>query len=151
MSKKTNRSEDEEVEETEEESADPAVAVMERPSYVAPRKTPERFAGSDGAPMSKRYPRIIGGTCEACGVVDQHKPAEIQYSLCPHFQDMGELACSYCDRAIDPKENIKHKVVMVSDHPQDPSKVVCWCTNGPGNPGSDCEQKHLKRFTPSSL
>ena len=112
-------------------------------------KVPERAAGTDGAPQSRRYPRIIGGTCEFCGVIDANQPAKLQYRLCPHFADMGPLACSYCDKALDPTDVIANKFVNVADHPENPDKVVVWCSNGPGNPGSKCEEKHLKRFSPS--
>lgn len=111
-------------------------------------KVPERFSDSDGAPVSARYPQIVGGTCEFCGVVDPNHKG-LQYKICRHFKDMGDLACSYCDRAINQDDMFAHKVVNVADHPNNPDKVVVWCTNGNKNPGGPCEQKHLERFSTS--
>lgn len=35
-------------------------------------------------------PRIIGGICEYCGVIDKRKKSGEQYKLCKHFKENGK-------------------------------------------------------------
>lgn len=94
--------------------------------------------------VSYRFPRIIGGVCEACGVIDRNIPSELQYTKCKHYKDLyesqGQFRCSYCDETVDPVAVVKSHTLNVATHPDDSSRLVLWC-------GSyKCLQKHEKRF-----
>lgn len=102
------------------------------------RPTVER-AGASRSAYSRRYPKVIGGVCEACGV----KPgiaSEEQYKHCRHYHGM-ELRCSYCDETQDPAQVVAHHSLNIAEHPENPAKLVVWC-------GSfKCLEAHRKRFT----
>ena len=116
------------------------VAVASRPTYQ-PRRL-ERQGGSS-APSSERYPQIRGGTCEYCGVMDSNQPAEMQYRLCSHFRDLGEIRCSYCDETQDPKEVMLKAKINVAVDPDNNSNVIAWCNT------TKCADKHIARFQKS--
>lgn len=99
--------------------------------------------GPRGVPMVRRYPEIRSGICEFCGVIDQTKPSTEQYKLCPHFRDMGDIRCSYCDETKDPEQVMYKSVVNTYAHPTNPDKVVVVCDN------FTCVQKHEARFKTS--
>jgi hypothetical protein len=106
-------------------------------------KTLERQGGTN-AQYSIRYPQIRGGVCEHCGVLDGNLPSEAQYKLCPHYRGM-QMRCAYCPdefeiggKPVD--EVIKHSVINVADHPDNPDKLVVWCDS------YECSKKHLARF-----
>lgn len=96
--------------------------------------------GVVSVPITRRYPRVIGGVCEFHGELDNTKPADIQYTLCDHFKDIGQLRCSYCDESRSPEEVIKQSAINVYVHPDNPNKLVVVCDN------FQCEQKHQSRF-----
>lgn len=99
--------------------------------------------GDSRVGYSIRYPRVIGGTCEYCGVIDRGRPAEVQYLLCQHYKDIGMIRCSYCDETQDPTQVLLHNSINVATHPDNPNKLVAWC-------GSyKCSEAHTKRFDPS--
>ena len=93
--------------------------------------------------MVHHYPQVIGGICEWCGVKDPTKPSEIQYTLCDHFKDVGELRCSYCDETKDPYEVVGHAKLIITDHPTNPNQMVVVCDS------FTCTQKHQERFMTS--
>lgn len=91
-------------------------------------------------PMVHHYPQVTSGVCEFCGVIDPKQPSTVQYTLCHHFKDLGELRCSYCDENRDPSDVIYHETLNITDHPDHPDKIVVVC-------GSyNCSQKHQARF-----
>ncbi len=96
--------------------------------------------GRQGVPMVRRYPEVRGGICEFCGVINPSKPSTEQYKLCPHFKDIGELRCSYCDATKNPEEVIYKSVMNTYEHPDNPAKLVVVCDN------FTCIQKHQERF-----
>ena len=108
-----------------------------RPQVSMPR--PERM-GTATVPSSARYPRIMGGVCEACGVIDRSKKSTEQYKLCKHYQHIAQIQCSYCSSLVNPDDVIYHQIMNVAAHPNDPSQLVIWCQQ------YDCLKKHEERF-----
>ncbi len=88
--------------------------------------------------MTERFPHVIAGICEYCGIVDQNSP-QFQYQLCPHFSGM-ELRCSYCPDVVDPEEVVKTADMKIHGHPDNPNKLVVVCDS------LNCSAKHLERF-----
>ena len=91
-------------------------------------------------PITSYYPRIIGGSCEFHGTMDSTKPATVQYTLCDHFKDLGEMRCSYCDATKNPEEVIYKSTLNIHGHPYKPNELVVVCDN------FTCAQKHEARF-----
>lgn len=101
-------------------------------------KTVER-QGASATPYTERYPKVVGGVCEFCGVMDGNYRAEDQYKLCTHYQGM-QLRCSYCDASKDPDEVVGHASLNIAGHPDNPDKLIVWCDS------FKCSEKHLQRF-----
>lgn len=116
-----------------------AVQPMPQTYTPPPRRTIERQGGPT-VPYTHRYPEVRGGVCEWCGVIDRTKPSNVQYLLCPHFSQIGELRCSYCDASKDPNDVIYRSTLNVHDHPTDATKIVVVCDS------YECSNMHLKRF-----
>ena len=116
-----------------------APMVQAQVAYAPRPKTIER-QGQRSEAYTRRWPQVRGGTCEFCGVLDNKLPAELQYQLCPHFRDFGELRCSYCDESVDPTHVVNHAVLNIAEHPDDSSKLVVWCNS------YSCSGKHEARF-----
>lgn len=91
-------------------------------------------------PMTRMYPRIIGGQCEFCGVMDNQQPSHVQYRICPHFKAMGELMCTYCPENADPVEITNRASLKIHESPTNPNQVIVVCDS------YNCSQAHLKRF-----
>lgn len=104
--------------------------------------------GATAAPVTGRYPRIIGGVCEKCGIIDPNKKSEEQYTLCQHFRNLAEVSggvirCSYCDEIKNPLEVIRMSDLMVAFHPDatpDNPKVLALCDT------YECNRRHQARF-----
>lgn len=96
--------------------------------------------GSKSVPYTYMYPRVIAGTCEFCGVMDNTRPSHEQYLLCPHFKNVGELRCSYCPEKDNPTDVINGRALSIHVHPENPGKLVVVCDS------YNCSQKHLARF-----
>ncbi len=96
--------------------------------------------GNTTVPVTRMWPAIRGGVCEYCGIIDNNQPAEVQYTLCPHFSSMGEIACSYCDASTDMVEVIKKGVLLVHGKPGDPDTLVVVCDK------TSCADKHIKKY-----
>lgn len=96
--------------------------------------------GGVNAVSTQRWPVVRGGVCDFCGVLDPSLPSTEQYKLCPHFRDIGQLACSYCDASKDPNEVIYHSRINVAGHPADPNTLVVWCDS------YNCSKAHEARF-----
>lgn len=62
------------------------------------------------------YPKIYGGICEKCGVLDKNQGSEYQYKLCEHYRGLS-LECNYCDPTKDQKEVTRISQLYVYDHP----------------------------------
>lgn len=96
--------------------------------------------GQYSVPMTRMKPKVIGGICEHCGVLDGNSPSEVQYLLCPHFKEIGELRCSYCPESADPVEVIKKANIKVHEHPDKPNTWIAVCDS------YNCGNAHQKRF-----
>ncbi len=94
--------------------------------------------GASSEPYTHRYPQVIGGVCEFCGILDPNTPSEFQYKLCPHYRGM-DLRCSYCPDHKNPDEVNKTTILNIHDHPTNGTLVVV-CK------AFDCSEKHLSRF-----
>lgn len=86
------------------------------------------------------YPRVIGGVCEFCGIIDNKQLATEQYKLCQHFKTIGEIRCSYCPENANPEEVVYHAEMKIHVHPDNPNKLVVVCDS------YTCSQKHIERF-----
>lgn len=95
--------------------------------------------GSVKEPMVRHYPKIIGGICDFCGVIDPNLPSVEQYKLCQHYKGL-EIRCSYCDATRDPIDVLYHSKMNITDHPTDPNILVTVCDN------ITCVDKHRARF-----
>lgn len=96
--------------------------------------------GSASEPMTRMYPAVIAGTCEACGVMDNLQPDYMQYTLCPHFKGIGEVRCSYCPDTVNPTDVIKQRRMTIHDSPTNPNAIIAVCDS------YNCSAAHLKRF-----
>lgn len=86
--------------------------------HIAP--IPRETERKDGrVTMTTRiYPRIHGGLCEKCGVIDPNSPSVQQYRMCEHYRDLPNgIECSYCEPTKDPQEVTRISQLYVYDHP----------------------------------
>lgn len=84
------------------------------------------------------YPKIYGGVCEKCGILDKNQDSMYQYKLCEHYRGLS-LECNYCEPTKDRTEVTRISNLYVYDHPtkkdsqgQPALGVVCnsfTCTN----------------------
>lgn len=111
------------------------------PNYAStlPRemRLPPRGVGS--GPVTRRFPRVIAGVCEFCGILDRNQPGEFQYKLCPHYRGMS-MKCVYCDGSRNQDDVIKGDTLNVAEHPDRPGELVVWCKS------FECSEAHLNRF-----
>ena len=112
---------------------------------------PLERAGAKSMPYTRMKPRVIGGVCEYCGVVNSNYPSEEQYKLCPHFKDLkdqfnptGELRCTYCPDNADPVEVVKKADMKVHEHPDKPNVWIAVCDS------YNCVKAHENRFVRNS-
>lgn len=61
------------------------------------------------------YPKVRGGICDKCGVLDPNADSQDQYKLCEHFRGLS-LECNYCDPTKDQREVTRISVLYVYDH-----------------------------------
>lgn len=83
-------------------------------SVTLPRET-VRKGGKMGF-VTRVYPRVVGGICERCGVLDKNRDSEDQYKLCEHYRGLT-LECNYCDASKDQREVTRISELYVYDHP----------------------------------
>ncbi len=84
---------------------------------VQPPRQTERKGGVTTL-YTRVYPRIYGGVCEKCGVMDNNQPSTNQYRLCEHYRGLGvPIECSYCEPTRDVKEMTRISQLYVYDHP----------------------------------
>jgi len=88
--------------------------VVQAPPAPAPREL-EKKEGTRTY-YTRIYPRVNGGICEKCGVIDKNQPAIYQYKLCEHYRGLS-LECSYCDPTRDPDEVVRISSLKIYDHP----------------------------------
>jgi hypothetical protein len=110
------------------------------PNYnLNPREMRLERQGADTVAVSRRFPQIRGGQCEACGVIDPRQPAHLQYKLCPHYRGM-EAKCVYCPKDKEQTEIVRISKLLVAEHPYQPGVLIMWCNS------TECGRKHLERF-----
>jgi hypothetical protein len=86
---------------------------------AAVQSVPLRETARKGGVMgfsTRRYPKIYGGQCEYCGVVDKNQPSQYQYKLCEHYRGLS-LECNYCEPTKDQNEVARISQLFVFDHP----------------------------------
>jgi hypothetical protein len=66
--------------------------------------------------VTRVYPKVYGGICEKCGVLDQNVESQDQYKLCEHYRGLS-LECNYCDATKDQREVTRISKLYVYDHP----------------------------------
>lgn len=85
------------------------------------------------------YPRIVGGTCEHCGVIDPNYPGSVQYKLCQHYKGM-EMKCVFCKENADHDDVVRQSTMKVIEDPYRPGHLVTLC-------GSyECTRKYEQKY-----
>lgn len=115
-------------------------STVNTPNYAnQPRNMRLTPRGASNIPLSRVFPKVIGGTCEFCGTLDPYQPGQYQYKLCPHYRGM-DLKCVYCPQSKDQDEVVRNSSLNVWEHPYHPGELVIWC-------GSyECIRAHEKAF-----
>ncbi len=98
--------------------------------------------GTNAEPYVHHHPRVIGGVCEYCGIMDKNAESIDQYKLCEHYRGM-QLKCSYCDASKNPDEVIRRSRMQVMDSPDNPNELVVLCDS------YECSERHLARYNRS--
>ena len=114
------------------------------PNYSSsPRNMRLTPRGASSAPMSRRFPKVLGGQCEYCGTLDPYQPGDYQYKLCPHYRGM-ELKCVYCPLSKDQEEVVRNSELNVAEHPYRPGELLVWCKS------FECSKAHEAAFKTAS-
>lgn len=95
--------------------------------------------GESSGLVSRRFPWILGGVCEECGIVDSNYPGSEQYKLCKHYQGR-DMKCVFCKESADHDEVIRMSSLKVIEDPYAPGHLVTLC-------GSyDCTRKFEQKY-----
>ena len=114
------------------------------PNYAdQPRNMRLTPRGATSAPMSRVFPKVLGGTCEYCGTIDPYQPGQYQYKLCTHYKGM-DLKCVYCPPSKDQDEVVRNSRLIVQEHPYRPGELVVRCSS------FECIKKHEEAFKTSA-
>lgn len=113
-------------------------------STSGPREMRLTPPGSSSAPMSRRFPEIRGGQCEACGTIDPNVPGDQQYKLCPHYKGMS-MKCVFCPDSKDHDEVVRGSKMIVMEDPYNPNNLLTLCG------AYECTRKFEKKFNVSAL
>lgn len=103
------------------------------------REMPLSGAGNSGGLTTRLHPRIIGGVCEYCGVLDSNVEGKYQYKLCKHYKDR-EMKCSFCKESADHDDVIRQSTLLVKDDPYNPGFLVTLCGR------FDCTRKFEEKY-----
>lgn len=95
-------------------------------------RTTVRQEGQMGV-RTRVYPKVHGGICSYCGVLDQNQDSQDQYKLCPHYRGLS-LECNYCDPTKDQREVTRISNLYIYDHPfkkdeQGRPLLACVCNS----------------------
>lgn len=112
----------------------PQHASLPREMRLSPR-------GVSSEPVSRRFPRIIAGVCEYCGVIDRNQPGEYQYKQCPHYRGM-DAKCVYCPLSENQDEVVRGRTLNVAEDPFQKGQLIMWCN------ATECSRKHREKYTP---
>ena len=95
--------------------------------------------GESSELYSRNFPRILGGTCEECGVIDNNYPGQVQYKFCKHYKGR-EMKCTFCKESADHDDIIRMSTLLVKEDPYAPGNLVTLC-------GSyDCTKKFETKY-----
>lgn len=128
------------------ERVDAPVTVPTPPApiqWVMPRQKTLERQGSQTSRGVNHFPKVRGGICNFCGVLDANQPSQYQYKLCPHYRGM-QLRCTYCPESKDADDVIYHADLNITEHPDNPDKLVVCCNS------YECSKKHEERFKVSA-
>ena len=95
--------------------------------------------GQTNVPMSRRFPRVLGGQCEVCGTLDRNVDGKYQYKLCPHYKDMN-LKCVFCKESADHDEVVRQSEMLVMEDPQFPNRLLTLCKS------YECSRKFESKY-----
>lgn len=109
------------------------------PQYTLPHQMEVERVGSLSSGITVSWPKVRGGICDFCGVIDPNVPSQFQYKLCGHYRGK-QLACSYCPASKDIDDVIYHSNLRVLQHPDNPRKLIVHCDS------YECLKKHEERW-----
>lgn len=89
--------------------------------------------------VTLEFPKVKGGVCDYCGVIDPNQPSHMQYKLCPHYRGK-QLSCSYCPASKNQDDIIEHSTMRVLQSPDNPRKLLVYCDS------FNCRKAHEDRF-----
>lgn len=86
-------------------------------TMVQSASTPRTTVRNEGAMgfRTRVYPKVVGGICEWCGVLDPNRDSQDQYKLCQHYRGLT-LECNYCDPTKDQREVARISKLYIFDH-----------------------------------
>ena len=91
---------------------------MNNPNATVPNVSNRETVRKGGVQgyTTRVYPKIYGGICEKCGVLDHNQDSTYQYKLCEHYRGLS-LECNYCEPTKDQNEVTRISQLYVYDHP----------------------------------
>ncbi len=98
--------------------------------------------GESSGLRTRFFPRVIGGTCEHCGVIDQNYPGNVQYKFCQHysqFRDTG-MKCVFCKETADHDDVVRMSEMLVMEDPYVPGNLVTLCKS------YECTKKFEQKY-----
>lgn len=108
-------------------------------NYLLPRNMDVERVGNLTSGVTQEFPRVRGGVCDWCGVLDPKVESKYQYKLCPHYRGK-QLSCSYCPETKDVDDVIYHANLRVLQHPEYPNRLIIHCDS------YECLKKHEARW-----
>lgn len=88
---------------------------------------------------TRTFPTIYGGVCEACGVLNNNYPGQVQYKFCEHYKGLN-LKCSFCKESADHDDIVRMSAMLVKEDPYTPGTLVTLC-------GSyECTKKYEAKY-----
>lgn len=115
----------------------PASATM--PRVISAHQMEVERIGGQSSGNTNEFPKVRGGVCSWCGVIDSNVPSEYQYKLCQHYRGK-QLMCSYCPASKNVDDVIAHSVMRVIQHPENPYKLIVYCDS------YDCLKRHEDKW-----
>lgn len=118
-------------------------ATPAQPRYFVPANMQIERVGNLSSGVAIEWPKVRGGICEHCGVLDPQTPSQYQYKLCPHYRGQY-LACSYCPPTKDVDDVNYHATLRVLTHPDKPNTLIVHCDS------YECLKKHEEKWKRSN-
>lgn len=104
-----------------------------------PREMRLTRPGESSELLTRNFPRILGGVCEECGVIDNNYPGEVQYKFCKHYKGM-DMKCVFCKESADHADVVRMSSMIVKEDPYAPGNLVTLC-------GSyECTRKFRQKY-----